>query len=73
MMKPPSDMMGSWITITTQSPMSDIRSRPIAVMRRLMTPLTAFAPVVSLAMNSDEWRSEKKPMLCCNSLSNMRR
>ena len=59
--------------MTIDSPMSDIRSRPIAVMRRLITPLTALAPVVSRAMNSDEWRSAKKPMFCCNSLSNMRR
>ncbi len=52
--KPISDIAGSWITMTPQSPISDIRSRPMAVMRRLMTPLTAAAPVVSRAMNSDE-------------------
>ncbi len=71
--KPISDITGSWITITIDSPISDIRSRPIAVMRRLITPLTAAAPVVSRAMNSEEWRSAKKPMLSCNSLSNRRR
>ena len=35
--------------------------------------LTAAAPVVSRAMNSEEWRSAKKPMSCFNSLSNRRR
>ena len=49
MMKPPSAMIGSWITITIVRPISDIRSRPMAVMRRLMTWLTAAAPVVSRA------------------------
>ena len=73
MMKPPSAMIGSWITITIVRPISDIKSRPMAVMRRLMTWLTAAAPVVSRAMNSDEWRSAKKPMSSCNSLSNRRR
>ena len=73
MIKPPSAMIGSWISITIVSPISDIRSRPIAVMRRLITWLTAAAPVVSRAMNSDEWRSAKKPMSSCNSLSNRRR
>ena len=72
-MKPAIDITGSWTTITMQSPISDIRSRPIAVIRRLITWLTAAAPVVSRAMNSDEWRSAKKPMFCCRSLSNMRR
>ena len=70
--KPASDITGSWVTITTQSPISDIRSRPMAVMRRLMTWLTALAPVVNRAMNSDEWRSAKKPIFSRNSLSNMR-
>ena len=70
---PTSDITGSWITMTMHSPISDIRSRPIAVIRRLMTWLTAFAPVVSRAMNSDEWRSAKKPISSCSSLSNMRR
>jgi len=51
---PVIDITGSWITITIDSPMSDIRSRPMAVMRRLITWLTALAPVVSRAMNSDE-------------------
>ncbi len=54
MMKPAIDMTGSWITMTIDSPISDIRSRPIAVMSRLITPLTAAAPVVSRAMNSEE-------------------
>ena len=34
---PPSDMIGSWITITIDRPMSDIRSRPKAVIMRLIT------------------------------------
>jgi hypothetical protein len=34
---PVIDITGSWITITIDSPMSDIRSRPMAVMRRLIT------------------------------------
>ncbi len=53
-MKPNSDITGSWITITVTNPISDIRSRPIAVISRLITPLTAAAPVVSRAMNSEE-------------------
>ena len=73
MMKPAIDITGSWTTMTMQSPISDSRSRPIAVIRRLITWLAAAAPVVSRAMNSDEWRSAKKPMFCCSSLSNMRR
>ena len=71
--KPASDITGSWVTITIDSPISDIRSRPIAVIRRLMTDDTACAPVVSRAMNSDECRSAKKLMFSCNSLSNIRR
>ena len=59
--------------MTAQSPISDIRSRPIAVIKRLMTWLTELAPVVSRAMNSDEWRSAKKLIFSRNSLSNMRR
>ena len=37
MMKPTIDISGSCITITIDSPTSDIRSRPTAVMRRLIT------------------------------------
>ena len=70
--KPAIDITGSWITITTQSPMSDIRSRPMAVIIRLITWATALAPVVSRATNSDEWRSAKKPIFSRSSLSNMR-
>ena len=73
MMKPMSDITGSWITITRDNPRSDIRSRPNAVTSRLITWLTAVAPVVSRAMNSDEWRSAKNAMFCRSSLSSMRR
>ena len=72
-MKPPSDMIGSCVTITMVSPISDMRSRPAAVIRRLITDDTALAPVVSRAMNSDECRSAKKLIFSCSSLSNMRR
>ena len=72
-MKPASDITGSWVTITMVSPISDIRSRPTAVIRRLMTADTAVAPVVSRAMNSDEWRSAKKLIFSCMSFSNIRR
>ena len=41
-----SDITGSCTTITVSSPMSDSRSRPTAVMSRLMTWLAAAAPVV---------------------------
>ncbi len=71
--KPASDITGSWVTITIVSPMSDARSRPTAVIRRLMTACTALAPVVSRAMNSDEWRSAKKLIFSRKSLSNIRR
>ena len=71
--RPATDITGSRTTITIESPMSDSRSRPMAVIRRLITWLTALAPVVSRAMNSDEWRSAKKPIFCRNSLSSMRR
>ena len=72
-MRPPSDMIGSCVTITITRPISDIRSRPMAVMSRLITDDTALAPVVIRAMNSDECRSAKKLIFSCRSLSNMRR
>ena len=58
-MKLKNDMIGSWTTITASRPISESRSRPIAVTSRLMTWLAAAAPVVSRAMNSEECRSEK--------------
>ena len=61
-------MTGSWITITMTRPISDIRSRPTAVISRLITWLTAAAPVVSRAMNSDECRSAKKPIFSLQQL-----
>ena len=68
-----SDITGSCTAMTAASPMSESRSRPIDVMRRFNTWLAAAAPVVSLAMNSELWRSAKKPMLCCSNLANIRR
>ena len=70
---PTIDSSGSCTTMTIDSPTSDIRSRPIALMRRLITMVTAAVPVVSRAMNSEEWRSAKKPMFSRSSLSNRRR
>ena len=63
-----SDSTGSCTAMTAASPMSESRSRPIDVMSRLSTWLAAAAPVVSRAMNSELWRSAKKPTLCCSSL-----
>ena len=63
-----SDITGSCTAMTAASPMSESRSRPIDVMRRFNTWLAAAAPVVSRAMNSELWRSAKKPMLCCSNL-----
>ncbi len=72
MMRPAIDMIGSSITITKVRPISDIRSRPTAVMSRLMVWLTAAAPVDRRTINSEECRSAKKPIFSCNNLSNMR-
>ena len=72
-MTPAIDSSGSCTTMTIDSATSDIRSRPIAVMSRLITMVTAAVPVVSRAMNSEEWRSAKKPMFSRSSLSNRRR
>ena len=51
---------------------SDSRSRPTEVISRLSTCVAAAAPVVSRAMNSDEWRSEKKPRLSLQQLVEQR-
>ena len=73
MIRPTSDITGSWITITANRPISVSTSRPIEVISSDSTRFVAVAPVVSRAMNSDECRSEKKPMFSVSSLSNMRR
>src|SRR5262249_33403277 len=55
------DSTGSCTAMTAASPMSESRSRPIDVMRRLSTLLAAAAPGVSRAMNSELWRAAKNP------------
>ena len=59
MISPPIDIIGSCTTMTIDKPIKDIKSRPTAPMSKLMTWLTAAAPVVSREMNSEEWRSAK--------------
>ena len=59
--------------MTATSAISDSRSRPTALISRLSTCVTEVAPAVSRARNSDECRSEKKPMLSLISLANSRR
>ena len=59
MMKLTSDNAGFWNTMTATRPISDARSRPIAVINKLITPAAELAPVVSRARNSEEWRSAK--------------
>src|SRR5262249_21166040 len=54
------DSTGSCTDMTAASPMSESRSRPIDVMRRLSTLLAAAAPVVSRAMNSELGGAGKK-------------
>ena len=49
------------------------RSRPIALNSRFSESAMDFAPALSRARNSDECRSEKKPMLSFISLANSRR
>ena len=71
--RPISDNSGSCATITLTRAISVSRSRPIALIRRLSTSVMDLAPVVSRARNSDECRSEKKPMLSLISLANSRR
>ena len=66
--KPTSDITGSWITITANRPISVSTSRPIEVISSDSTRFAAVAPVVSRAMNSEEWRSEKKPMFSVQQL-----
>src|SRR4029450_2221609 len=65
-----SDITGSCTAITAQSPMSEARSRPIEVMRRLSTWLAAVAPVVRRATNSERWRPAQEPRLCWRTLRN---
>jgi len=68
-----SDIIGSFDTMTIKSAISIRRSRPKAVIRRLITYVAELAPVVRRATNSDECRSAKKPRPSFKSLSNMRR
>ena len=68
MIRPTSDITGSWITITANRPISVSTSRPIEVISSDSTRFAAVAPVVSRAMNSDECRSEKKPMFSVKQL-----
>ncbi len=56
--------------MTMTSAISDSRSRPMALIRRLSTCVTAVAPAVSRARNSEECRSEKKAMFSLISLAN---
>ena len=44
-----------------------------AVMSRFNTWCRGRPPVLSRAMNSELWRSEKKPMFCCSKRANSRR
>ena len=63
---PSNDMMGSCITMTTVRLIRSSRSRPIALISELRTSVMDFAP----ARNSEECRSEKKPMLSLISFAN---
>src|SRR5882672_9390342 len=71
--KPSSAITGSCVTITMTSAISDSRSRPTALISRLRTCVTEFAPAVRRARNSDECRSEKNATLSLISLANNRR
>ena len=70
--KPSSAINGSVITMTMTSAISDSRSRPMALISRLSTCVTAVAPAVSRARNSEECRSEKNAMFSLISLANSR-
>jgi len=59
--------------MTATSAISDSTSRPTALISRLRTWVTEFAPEVRRARNSDECRSEKKATLSLISLANSRR
>ena len=63
-----NDISGSCTIITVTSPISDKKSRPIEVISRFITCVTAAAPAERRAMNSVEWRSEKKLKPSLNSL-----
>ena len=71
--RPMNDSTGSCVTITKIRLTSSSRSRPTALISRFRTSVMDLAPEVSRARNSDECRSEKKPMLSLISLANSRR
>ena len=71
--RPMNDITGSCVTITPIMASSISRSRPTALTSMLSTSVMDLAPAVSRARNSDECRSEKKPMLSLISLANSRR
>jgi len=73
MISPTNAITGSWTIITANRPISVNTSRPRDVISSESARFAAVEPVVSRAMNSEEWRSEKKPMFSVSSLSNMRR
>ena len=68
--RPISDRIGSCDTITAIIAIRTRKSRPIALISMFNRSVMDLAPAVMRARNSDECRSEKKPMLSLISLAN---
>jgi hypothetical protein len=60
--RPASAITGSWITITANRPIEREHIAPDRGDQQRQHEVRGVAPVVSRAMNSEECRSEKKPM-----------